>query len=223
MRHLCPTVADFENVTALNRGFLEFAAGRPRPPAVNESLHGVLVTLSGAERRQMAHLPFLLFSLGGYDPGLWRQCPAGRQRDLLRDEAPMPAPEWQLVASTLSLLWLLARDNRYSARLVAGASDDWYSLVSGQPIVRLLEFAAGFEHLVVPRLADEQGFWRRLVMGCRLPARKSREATKFAAFQRVLTEPGTDRSLKLAAAACRRADAAKRLTGPPGGGLNSRP
>ena len=214
MHYASPGVADFENVTALNRCFVEFAAGRPRPPTVSQSLQSALAALSGIERGRISRLPFLLFTLGGYDPGLWRQCPVSPQRDLLRDASPMPLVEWRLVTSTLSLLWILAQDNRYSARLVAGASDDWYSLVGANPIVSLLEFAAGFDHLVVPRLAAEQVFWRRLIAGCRLPARKSREAARFAAFQRVLTASGDDGSRRLAAAACRRADASRRLTQP---------
>lgn len=214
MRYTSPGAADFENVTALNLCFLEFAAARPRPPTVSEPLHLTLGTLSEAERGRLARLPFLLFTLGAYDPGLWQQSPASPQRDLLRDAAPMPVREWQLVTSALALLWVLARDNRYCARLVAGAADDWFSLVAAKPVVELLEFAASFDHLVVPRLANEQAFWRRLIAGCRLPLRKSREATRFAAFQRVLTEPGNDGSIRLAVAACRRTGASTRSTEP---------
>ena len=126
----------------------------------------------------------------------------------------MPLVEWRLATSTLALLWILARDNRYSARLVAGASDDWYALVGARPIVHVLEFAAGFDHLVVPRLAGEQAFWRRLIAGCRLPARQSREAARFAAFQRILTDSDHDGSRRLAAAACRRTDAPRQLADP---------
>ena len=218
MRYTSPGAADFENVTALNLCFLEFAAARPRPPTVSEALNGALGALSGPERGRLSQLPFLLFTLGAYDPGLWRQCSVSLQRDLLRDASPMPVREWQLVTSALSLLWVLARDNRYSARLVAGAADDWFSLVAQRPVVELLEFAASFDHLVVPRLANEDAFWRRLIAGCRLPLEKSREATRFAAFQRLLTEPQNDGSIRLAAAACRRTVASKRLAGLAGDG-----
>ena len=214
MRYTSPWVADFENVTALNQYFVEFAARRPRPPTVSEPVHGALAALSGTERGRLSRQPFLLFTLGDYDPGLWRQCSAGPQCDLLRDTALMSVAESRLVTSTLSLLWILARDNRYCARLVAGAPDEWFSLVAGKPVVELLDFAAGFEHLVIPRLANEQAFWRRLIAGCRLPARKSREATRFAAFHRVLSHIGADGSRHLAAAACRRADVPKRLADP---------
>lgn len=210
MQYASLGVAELENVTALNRCFLELAGGQSRPPTVSESLHDAFAGLSGPERRRISRLPFLLFTLGGYDPGVWRQCKASQQRDLLSDSSPMPILERRLVTSTLALLWLLARDNRYSARLVAGAADEWYSLVGARPIVHLLEFAASFDNLVVPRLPNERAFWRRLIVGCRLPARQSREATRLAAFQRVLTEPDRDGSPRLAAAACRRADTPRR-------------
>ena len=211
MQYASPGVAELENVAALNRCFVELVAGQSRPPTVSEPLQCALAGLSAPERRRISRLPFLLFTLGGYEPGLWRQCEASPQRDLLKDSSPMPVLEWRLVASTLSLLWILARDNRYSARLVAGAVDEWYSLVGARPIVHVLEFAAGFDHLVVPRLPNERAFWRRLIASCRLPARKSREAARLAAFQRVLTEPDGEGAPRLAAAACRRADASKRF------------
>ncbi len=215
MRFASPRIADFDNVTALNRRFLELAAGRPCLPTVNEGLHAAMGTLSAEECRRISRLPFLLFTLGGYDVDLWRPPDNHRQRDLLREAASMPFCEWQLVASTLSLLWVLVRENRFSARLVAGAAEDWYALVGSKPIVELLELAAGFEHLVVPRLADEPAFWRRLIAGCRLPAGRARRASRLAALQRVLTGADSDCSVPLAAAACRRADGPRRRMGPP--------
>jgi hypothetical protein len=203
MDYTGPDAADFADVAALNHAFVV----RLRAPGVDgerlreqlpEPLHAVVSALRDVQVERLASSPFLLLSLRERASGYWQRL-AGEQGDgdLFAEQHASPDV---IAAAALSFLWHLARRNPYAARLLAGATNDWCSMLAGNTLLRLLRQASSRVDLLQPRLAGNPAFWTRL-LGPGLDSNAEvRGAAHAACLQTILTDvPDPARQLRAAA------------------------
>lgn len=201
-----PDAADLANVEALNAAYLDWLVSRGRQAA--RSAPGPLQEhLARLDRRGLGYLsraPFLLLSYREHDEARWHALfDDRRSADLLTGlETPDDAAT-RLVDAGLAFLWQLARRNCYAARLVTGASLGWCERLADSKLVDVLDRAADERELLVPRLADNEKLWAKL-LGAGVSSRRDvRIAARVSALQVVLTAPQPAAYGRLAAAACR--------------------
>lgn len=200
-----PEPADFVQVEALNRAFLDYLAGPGRrlsgglPSALSAALAGI----DAAARIRIAKCPFFLFSLGQNESRLWSPLFAGEPRpDLVDALGRPPAAEARIVSATLALLWRYAVHNPYAARVLSGAGNDWCERIADCALVDLIEYAAGRGGLLRLRRSGNSVFWRRLLVTGACEDQEMRQAAQVWALQSILTRPTGSVALRLPAAAC---------------------
>ena len=207
MDYTGPDAADFADVAALNHAFLvrlrsPGMAGERLREHLPEPLHGVVSALRDVQVERLSSTPFLLLSLRERDATYWQRL-AGKHApgDLFAD--PHGSPD-EIVAAALSLLWHLARRNRYAVRLVAGAGNDWCAMLVGSTLLPLLRQASSRIDLLQPRLAANPAFWAKL-LGPGLDSNAGiRSAAHTACLQTILTDlPEPTRRLRAAASRTR--------------------
>lgn len=184
-----PDVADYAEVAALNQAFLvclRAPAGAMLRRCLPERLQPVIAALRDVQIERLASTPFLLLSLRERDAAFWRQlADAGSGPDLFatgRNGGDAIAP------AALSFLWHLARRNPYALRLVAGAGNDWCSILADNMLLGLLRRIALREDVLLPREADNGEFWCKL-LGPGLSSEPTvRVAAHTACLQTMLTE-----------------------------------
>ena len=214
MDYLCPDASDYAEVAALNQAFLVClrapygAVLRGRLP---ERLQPVIAALRDVQVERLARTPFLLLTLRERDAGYWRR---------LAGEAPEPDlfatgrdAGGDIAAAALSFVWHLARRNPYALRLVAGAGNDWCSILTDSTLFALLQRAAVAAEVLLPREAENVEFWGKL-LGPGLSSDPAlRAAAHAACLQTVLTD--LPESLPMLRAAARRSQPPRYRTAAP--------
>ncbi|MEO1244793.1 MAG: hypothetical protein AAFX56_03830 [Pseudomonadota bacterium] len=205
------TQHELANARVLNRAFLDCVTAAATPRALSAGLREQLRSLDSRQRTRLSRAPFLLFHLN-YSAltGEPRQ-----EGDLLAETRLMPEREWRVVSATLGLLWTLCRDNRHAARFLSGASAGWCERAANACLLNLLDEAAGFDSLLVPRCQDEEPFWQTLLAACRSTRLAELRAVRFSAMQRLLIEGDYSGDERLALAACQRRDERLRIVSKP--------
>ena len=208
MQYHGPERTDLANVFVLNSAFIAWQRAKPPGDSGERGLppdiRARLSALGADERARLARAPFLLMSVAEDDEARWQTIFAERRtRDLLqclqvRDEAAS-----RLAAAALGFLWQLARRNPYAARLVSGASLNWYGRLAECTLMELLARALDDHALLAPRMADEVDLWNRLLTAGVSDRRQVRLAARVAALQTLLTRRPARPDRSLAAAACR--------------------
>ncbi len=191
MDYTGPYAADFADVAALNQAFLvrlrsPCPAGAHLRRHLPEQLHPVITALRDVQVERLATSPFLLLSLRERDAGFWQRLAIDHASPDLFSAEDENTDE--IAAAALSFLWHLARRNPYAARLVAGAGDDWCSLLTGTTMLTLLRQASGRRDLLRPRLADSRAFWTKLLGPGLDSSAEVRVAAHTACLQTVLTD-----------------------------------
>jgi hypothetical protein len=200
-----PDPADFAEVEALNRAFLDYLAGngqrlaRDLPPPLFAALAGS----EAATRSRIAACPFFLFSLSQNDDRLWAPLFAGERRPDLVDALEAPPPqEARIACAALAFLWRYAGNNPYAVRVLSGAGSAWCERVADCALVDLVEYAAGRGGLLRLRRAKNAVFWRRILVTGACEEDGMRHAAHLWALQSMLTRPSAPAALRLPAAAC---------------------
>ena len=209
MDYSVPTTRDLADVHSLNFALLKTMCGpggaslrTPLPAACQ----AVMATLTDLQVQRLAAAPFLLFSLHEQDDAYWqRVLDDNPHRDLFAVNDKTPDERSRIVAAAISFAWQLARRDPYIARLVCGASVAWCRQLAAKPLIEILGRATDHADLLVPRNAENEPFWRRL-LGAGLSADfKVRSAAQLAALQIILTGQDHDEQTSLQSAACRAA------------------
>ena len=196
--------ATLGNALSLNRAFLSLVASDDRPEHLPDTLVASLNALTSVERGRLARAPFLLFSLGDYDPGHWR-CEARPASEDLFHRSMTPA-ERQLVTETLAVVWALTRVNRYAARYLCGAGVTWCDYAAATPLPELIVAATRQGSLLEPRFPETSELWRKLLVSASDDRQFVRRAARLSALQCVLTTE-QDYGLPARAASARRRSA----------------
>lgn len=213
MEYCGPQDADYDNVRALNDGWLGLLGVPERAGRLLDGLPAPLAarlsSLRRPQRERLARTPFLLLSFREHDSARWAHLFdsfEGNGSGLLPGVATLEdAAEANLTHAALGFVWQLARLNTYAARLICGASLHWCEQVAERPLVEVVAMASR-PGLLVPRRAADACLWQKLVFDGTAADRTVRDAARISALQRVLTagqEPGRDRPLL----AARRLDA----------------
>ena len=198
-----PDAADFAEVAALNHAFLV----RLRSPDVNgaqlrehlpDHLRPVVVALRDLQVERLASSPFLLLSLGEQNPACWQRLAGEHASPDLFSSASESTDE--VATAALSFLWHLARRNPYAVRLLAGAGNDWCSIMTSNTLLTLLRRASSIPDLLRPRLPDNAAFWSKL-LGPGLDSNPNlRRAAHTTCLQTLLTDlPGRAQQPRIAA------------------------
>ncbi|MEQ8206941.1 MAG: hypothetical protein RIA65_12245 [Woeseia sp.] len=204
MDYLGPQHADYTNVRALNRAFLDLLADLLRAQGLCHGLApGLFERLQAQrslQRERLASAPFLLFSLreadGEFWDGLFVSC---RERDLFAS-APSDQAVNRLVTASVAYLWQLARQNAYAARVICGASLHWCEQIAEQSLMDIVQAAACADVLRLRSPADS-ALWHKLLDDATSGERAVRDAARITALQRVLTDGAGQRTQRPALAA----------------------
>ncbi len=194
-----PEPADLANVRALNGAFIDLV--RQRRARCNDP-GGRIAALDERRTAHLAGCPFLLFSLSEHDSSLWERAFDGdTQQDLVAALAKPNDELVRLALVTLGFLWQFARRRPYAARVVSGAPLAWCERLAASTLVDASQFAASEPGLVDLRLADDEAFWRKLLVAGTSDEREVREAAQLSALHTVLTMTGEDVRVRLPVAA----------------------
>ena len=209
MDYSVPTSKDLADVHSLNYALLKAmcgAGGEALRRLLPAHCQAVITALTDLQVQRLAAAPFLLFSLHEQDGFYWQQVFADdRHGDLFAVNDKLPEERSRIVAAAVSFAWQLARRDPYIARLVCGASVDWCRQLAARPLIEVLDRAAHRADLLLPRLAANETFWRRL-LGAGVSADCNvRSAAQLAALQIILTGQDQDEQQQLPSAACRAA------------------
>ena len=181
-----PGADDYMNVQALNTAFVKATS-----------------TLKGPQRGRLAAAPFLLFSLRENDVDWWSGILADRRQGDLMDAADIESPELRRIQSAaISFLWQLGRRNRYAARIISGATNEWCELVTDLPLVTLLHRVGARDDLMASRLDDSNAIGDRLLANGTSSRRQVRRSSQLTVLQTLLTRAGLANYTRLPAAAC---------------------
>lgn len=209
MDYSVPTARDLADVHSLNYALLKAMRGRDGDDlqkALPASCRGLLVALTDLQVERLAAAPFLLFSLHEQDNDYWQELlDSDPHGDLFSVNDRPVADRSRIIAAAIGFAWQLARRDAYVARLVCGASLEWCQRLAARPLVEVLGRAANRADLLLPRLADDESFWRRL-LGAGVSADLNvRNAVQLAALQIILTGLDLRQRRRLPSAACRAA------------------
>lgn len=210
-----PQSADYDNVRALNRAFLEMlgdrAGGRRLLAVLSPALAERCRSLRRAERERLAGAPFLLLAFRERDIDWWeRLFESGRSRELFAVHDTRPASEAALLSAALGFVWQLARLNPYAARLICAASLHWCEQLAERPLFDILARAA--EHDVLElRAGDDEALWSKLLHAGTSADSTLCRAARISALQRLLTGANAELPAGSALAARRLATPARRL------------
>ena len=181
-----PSPDDYANVLALNTAFIK---------ATSE--------LKGPQRGRLAAAPFLLFSLREDDSPWWAGVLADQRQGDLMAAAEHESPELlRIQTAAISFLWQLARRNPYAARIISGASISWCDMITGLPLVTLLNRIGGRGDLMVSRLDTPVALGKRLLGNGTSSRLKVRRSSQLTALHTLLTRSDSDNYTQLSAAAC---------------------
>jgi hypothetical protein len=201
-----PDPADFAEVEALNRAFLDYLAGTTGRRLARDLPPPLLASLTGSEaaiRARIATCPFFLFSLGQNDDRLWAPLFAEERRpDLVDALEPPPPPEARIACAALAFLWRYAGHNPYAVRVLSGADSAWCERIADCALVDLIEYAASRGGLLRLRCVKNAVFWRRILVTGACEEDGMRHAAHIWALQSMLTRPSAPGALRLPAAAC---------------------
>ena len=203
-----PEPADFTNVRALNHAFLEYlcepGSGKSLQCQYSPGVEPLVAGLTSLQIGRLAEAPFLLFSLREFDNDYWSGIfSSGPTGDLFTPEALPSDKSQQIMAATLGFLWQLASRNPYAARISSGASLSWCEKLADCTLLQILQCCAGRIDLLVPRLADNDDLWRKLLSAGISSEPEIRAAAQQCALQTLLTGPNDSSYHPLRAAACR--------------------
>ena len=209
MDYAVPTAADLADVNSLNRallGALQGSHGEPLQRALPASCRAAVASLTELQIERLAGLPFLLFSLHEQDDLYWEELlDDDPHRDLFVVNDAVTEDHSRLGAAAIGFAWQLARRNPYTARLVCGASLAWCERLASRPLLDVLLRAVDRSDLLIPRQADNEDFWQRL-LGAGLSAESNvRRAAHLSALHVILTTVGGQYRRRLPSAACRAA------------------
>ena len=204
------------NGRALNSAFIQHALAVGEQEVFAGRLDERLLSLDSVQRRRLATVPFLLYTLDPLEPGTWQ---AGTATEDLFATATGD-PEWRLVTATLALLWSLVRVNRYAARFLFGVPVARCDAIAAQPLMAVIDAARQSATGVVPRMAGNPAFWRKLLVSASDPREHVRRAARQSALQCVLTVAAASDAPPLASAACRRQPPAEISVAPSAPGRN---
>ena len=200
-----PDPADFAQVEALNRAFLDYLAGP------GKRLAGGL--RQGFPRRWPALMP----APGPGSRSVRSSCSRSARTTIVSGPRCLPASHartssmrsggrrpWRLALSAraLAFLWPYAVHNPYAARVLSGAGNDWCERIADCALVDLIEYAGGRGGLLRLRRSDNTAFWRRLLVTGACDEDGIRQAAHVWALQSILTRPTESAALRLPAAAC---------------------
>ena len=202
-----PQKAEFNNVRALNRAFLNSLRTPPGAIELRQTfaprLRPIIEGLTELQARRLSATPFLLLSLREQDDDYWSALFA---EDSNGDLFAMPSGDGRdrhLAAAALGFLWQLARHNPYAVRLVSGATINWCDSLANCTLLRLLNRTADRTDLLRPRLAENLEFWRKLLGPGLSSEPKIRTAAHLSALQSMLTIDRAAQYRDIRAAACK--------------------
>ena len=209
MDYSVPTARDLADVHSLNHALLKAMRGhagaslRRRLPRSCQSL---IAALGEADTQRLAETPFLLLSLHEQDDKYWQQLLEGEpQPDLFAVNDKQVDEGRRIVAAAIGFAWQLARRDAYVARLVCGASLRWCQRLASRPLIEVLGRTADRADLLVPRLAENENFWRRRRGAGLSDDPGVRNAARLAGLQMLRTGIDTRQDRRLPSAACRAA------------------
>ncbi len=193
MEYQGPSAADYANVTALNRAFLNLlrrdgtarqCLGRLRQP-----LREKLVGLAESQAVRLGAVPFLLMSFRERDSRFWEQAFAA---ELSGDLFALPSAASDdlvgLVSAGLGFAWQLSKQNPYAARLICGASLHWCEQLTELTFMNLLSIAGRRDEVVTLRGAADADLWAKLLGSGTSREQQVRRAAHISALQTVLTQ-----------------------------------
>lgn len=181
-----PRPDDYANVLALNSAYLKATSA-----------------LKGPQRGRLAATPFLLFSLRETDLDWWQAAMAEpSQRDMI-DDVELGDPDlYRIQTAALSFLWQLARRDAHAARLVSGATISWCELVTGSPLLVLLDRVAARADLLQCRLSASGRLGKRLLANGTSGSACLRRSSQLSALHDLLTHTEAESYRRLPSAAC---------------------
>ena len=202
-----PQKAEFNNVRALNRAFLNSLRTAPEAiglrQAFSPKLRPVVEGLTDLQARRLSEAPFLLLSLREQDDDYWSALFADDPNGDLFAVVSSDGRDRHLAAAALGFLWQLAQHNPYAVRLVSGATIKWCDRLANCTLLRLLKRTADRTDLLRPRLSDNSEFWRKL-LGPGLSSEPGiRTAAHLSALQSMLTIDRAAQYRDVRAAACK--------------------
>ena len=203
-----PAPADFKNVHALNKAFLKYLCGSEtgqmlRPMLASE-IEQLVAALTVTQIGRLSEAPFLLFSLREFDDACWHELFAHNPNEDLFRAQELPSDECgQIIAAALGFLWRLSSTNPYSARVVSDATLSWCESLAETTLLRLIRCTARRSDILVPRLAANGDFWRKLLVAGISSEPPVRAAAQQCALQTLLTGAQYRSYQSLPAAACR--------------------
>jgi len=187
-----PTSTDYVNIHAMNRAFLKLLRLRPERFGLDARQ---AIRLSGLGRQQMERLaatPFLLFTIQEKDELKWRGfCNAEPNADLFEQDCTQDADVSNLLATTTGFLWQLAQQNRYSVRMICGATQRWCEMITSVTYFELVTRIRNRGDLLASRQAANADIWSKLLVEGVAAERRVRDAAHIAVLQTLLTgHPG---------------------------------
>ena len=194
-----PEPADLANVRALNQTFIDLVrSGRARCGGQGDGI----AALDRRRSERLAGCPFLLYSLSEHDEERWeRGFETVAQQDLV-DVLARPGDELvRLGLVTLGFLWQFAQRRPYAARVVSGAPLAWCEMLGESTLVGASQFVANEPGLIGLRLAEDAGFWRKLLVAGTSHEQEVRDAAQLSALATLLTRTADDIQLRLPVAA----------------------
>ena len=211
MQYPGPTADDLANVKALNRAFLDTLRNNARHSAVLDDvvppLKSLCRALSDIHVDRLAAAPFLLFSVRERDADYWDALfdaqRDNRNGDLFEFPRTNDSDDGRLIDAALGFLWTLAVRNTYAARIVSGASLSWCERLADCTLMSLLTIAGRREDLLIPRFADREDIWSKLLGAGVSSERDVRRAAQLTVLQTMLTRDAVPGHERLSAAACR--------------------
>ncbi|MDH4071544.1 MAG: hypothetical protein OEV41_00405 [Gammaproteobacteria bacterium] len=200
-----PDRRDYDNVVSLNYAYLRCLKRRRGEGLGGLTVPGChrLIDLDEHESSRLAEVPFLLFSFREQDDRYWdRLLDGSGSGDLFR--AAASAEFGLLTSAALGFIWRLANQNPYSLRLFCGATLYWCERIADLTICRLLDAVRAAGDVPLPRLAENQAMWRKLIDEGTSRESRVRQAAHFVALQTVLTDASAGRSQETLSLAARR-------------------
>lgn len=179
-----PSRDDYANVLALNKAFLNR-----------------LNNLKGPQKGRLAAAPFLLFSLRENDLDWWTAALADNSQLQLGEPSSYDvADDCGLQSASIGFLWQLAFRNPYAARIISGASIAWCEMLTGLPLVTVLERVAARSDLMASRLGGPDAVGAQLFAKGASSRQSIRCSSHFVALQLMLTSVRDERDERLSAA-----------------------
>lgn len=189
MDYLGPDSADFTDVAALNHAFLvrlRSPAGATLRLRLPERLQPVVAALRDVQVERLATTPFLLMTLRERDAGFWRRLVGAEPLPDLFATGSHGAND--IATAALSFLWHLARRNPYALRLIAGAGNEWCSVMTDSTLIALLRVVSSHPDILLPRQPDSGEFWCKLLGPGLSSDAAVRGAAHAACLQTMLTD-----------------------------------